>query len=451
MACFRSGGREGALDRGQPGRGRVCRRRNQQQAERHGHRRARQPGQHQGSDPHSRSDQQHGDEPVHVVLAAQQHDLRRHRREDRERRQQQAPVAPLAAGERHERRRTGSGHGRGGRGERRDVVGMHDAPGQAQHGRLDQKPATEDDQPREPRVIPARRLRAPQRQRRGDVPAERDHEPDTQQPEEGEREDPAALVAQSDSEQPQRSPRASERDRVPFPAVRQERGGAMRGGRAWRLRHAHGARVSGRGWAVPVGAGRRCGAHERTRPGGNLAGAARLPADPAEAVVFERQPQLGVVGRAAHERPRRGGREFDEGDPRERHDEHQHACAEQLHPPPGYRAGSAHRVGERDPRDDQIGREGLRVECQAHQHAAPQKRAPTTRFGRSQARAAGEDQQQDQKRVDAVVARDGDERRGDRQRESAGERSERAEPGATSRGRAARPRARRRSPRAAAG
>ena len=77
-----------------------------------------------------------------------------------------------------------------------------------------------------------------------------------------------------------------------------------------------------------------------------LSGAAGLAFDAPEAVVFEGQPELGVVGRAADVRALGGGREFDERDPGERHDQHREAGGEQLRDAP--RASSrARRRGSR--------------------------------------------------------------------------------------------------------
>ena len=52
--------------------------------------------------------------------------------------------------------------------------------------------------------------------------------------------------------------------------------------------------------------------HVGAGPAVGLSRASRLAFDAAEAVVFERQPELGVVGRAADVGPLRGGRGFDE-------------------------------------------------------------------------------------------------------------------------------------------
>ena len=93
------------------------------------------------------------------------------------------------------------------------------------------------------------------------------------------------------------------------------RGGSLLG------RGARGGGIDGAllgGWNV--GAGKH----------GHLARAAGLAFDAAEAVVGERQAELGVVRRAAHIGALGGGREFDEGDPGKGDDEHRQARDRQL-------------------------------------------------------------------------------------------------------------------------
>ena len=106
----------------------------------------------------------------------------------------------------------------------------------------------------------------------------------------GEREghEPRALVAEAAAEQPERPGRAAEGDRVARAAVGQQFGLFRRFGRGVRLRRF--ARLFSH---------RRDLARDAAGADRYLAGPAGLPADAAEAVVAERQSELGVVGGAA--------------------------------------------------------------------------------------------------------------------------------------------------------
>ncbi len=191
------------------------------------------------------------------------------------------------------------------------------------------------------------------------------------------------------------------------------------------------ARAAGR-----AGSGsRRCagclrwcdGVGQRAAAAGDPSRAAGLAFDASHAVVFEREPELGVVCRAADVGPLGGRRRFDEGDPRERHGEHQHARGQQPADAPQRAAGRAEHVGESHPGHEQIGSERLDVEGQPDEHRAPQQRRPAPARARSDRGVGGERHQQDQQRVDAVGARDRDEGREHRQRQRAGEPGDGAE------------------------
>ena len=195
--CVVTGRGEGPLDRSAPRRRRVGGRSDQQQAERERgrpHRRAAQPQ--QRADRDCASDQQRGNEPVHVVLAVQQHDLRCDRADRGQRRQQPAPVAMAALREARERDGARARHRRRAGTERGDVIGMDDALGEAQQSRLDQEPAAEHDQGRERRV-------APRRPGCGRAALGDDPKSQSQQAEQGEWQQPAALVSETSAEQAQ--------------------------------------------------------------------------------------------------------------------------------------------------------------------------------------------------------------------------------------------------------
>ena len=89
------------------------------------------------------------------MLAVQQHDLHRDGARDRARRQRQArdPARSTFARELDEGHNPCSRHRSGTGRQRRNVVGMHDPFGQAQHHGLDQEPASQHDRGRQPTVV----------------------------------------------------------------------------------------------------------------------------------------------------------------------------------------------------------------------------------------------------------------------------------------------------------
>ena len=79
----------------------------------------------------------------------------------------------------------------------------------------------------------------------------------------------------------------------------------------------------------------------------DLPRSAGLPADAAEAVVVERQPELGVVRSSCRRTGAGGGRQFDDGDPGDGDGEHASARGEQLQHAPAQRSGRADEAAER--------------------------------------------------------------------------------------------------------
>ena len=139
------------------------------------------------------------------MLAVQQQDLRCDRAEHGQRREQPAPVAKAAPRESRERDGARARHRRRAWTERGDVIGMDDALGEAQHSRLDQEPPAEHDQGRERRV-------APRRPGCGRAAVGDDPKSQSQQAEQGEWQQPAALISEALAEQAQRAGGTAEGD-----------------------------------------------------------------------------------------------------------------------------------------------------------------------------------------------------------------------------------------------
>ena len=265
---------------------------------------------------------------------------------------------------------------------------MDDPLGQAQHGGLDEQPAAEHDQQGQARVTAVGQAAS-----RSDIAAllvlaglsavaphgaaafgHQHEQRQAEQPDERERQQPGALVAEAALEQPQWPDAFAEGDRVAFAAVGEEHGR-----RARRLDCAHGAGLGGPAVAGSNALGDAAGADR------DLSGPARLPADAAEAVVAERQTELGVVGRAADVGSLGGRRQFDGEHPCGGDGDQDGAGGEQLSQAATQRPGRAEQEGERDRRHDQVRGERLRVEGQADERAAAQQRSAS---GRVRTRAA---------------------------------------------------------------
>ena len=398
---------------------------------------------------------QHGDEPLQVVLAVHQHDLRGDRAADARAPRARCPSARArrAARELDERDRAGAGHRAGAGRERGDVVGVHDALGEAQHHRLDQEPAAEHEQRRQ-RAGRAGRAAARgrplglallERRARSSSTSSAQRE----QPEQRERQHPAGLVAEAAAEQPQRAGRAAERDRVRF-AARARGTAGVRRGRA-------GARAPGGSSAVPIGAAStlagdsrhasrraRTGDAARGRRPGLRRGRSRCIRTSARARCCSSSCRRTGAGRRASVRRRRSTRTTTTSITR--------PASEQLHDAARERAGRAQEVGERDRRDDQVGGERLRVEREPDEHA--RSRSSLRQRPVSQARSAAP-QASTISRISSgstplsreTATNDGNTASVERARERGGG----AEPAREHQVQQRRPRARRRSPRAAAG
>ncbi len=193
--------------------------------------------------PTRRSRPEHRDEPQHVVLAVHQHDLRGHRRGDRARREREPQdPAPSARGELDERDRARARHRprARARARRRSRGGRCPWRGSARRPRRANQPPSTSVSPARPpigdRPIADRPAMAPWAvlgrglglRRRSGSPAIGEREQrQAEQPEEGERQHPAGLVAEAHAEQPQRTRGAAEGDRVlcPCPWTRSLRRG----------------------------------------------------------------------------------------------------------------------------------------------------------------------------------------------------------------------------------
>ena len=211
-------------------------------------------------------------------------------------------------------------------------------------------------------------------------------------------------------EEAQRSDRAAEGGGVGVVAVGQDRVGDD-----FRRGFAFGGEVR----AHPGGEGR-----DGAEADEDLTGPPDLPFDATEAVVAEGEVELGVVRGAPHVGALGGGGLFNEGGPREGDRGEHHPGGEQLEPPAQQRPRRAEQVAERDPGDDEVGGEGLGVEREPHQRSGGEQGQPATAPDGAQRAAAGEDHEQDQEGVHAVVAGDRDVGGEDRERERAGERGE---------------------------
>ncbi len=304
------------------------------------------------------------------MLAVHQHDLRRARcsRARTPPARDPTAAAPPCAGERDERDTPAPAIAAVAGRERGDVVGVDDPLGQAQHGRLHHEPAAEHEHDRQPRVDGGPSLALEQVE-----PATSSAAPSSPNRANG-----SSQPAWSPRPTPNRrsGPGAAEGDRVPFAALGALGRGGGRGlerGSGW----PHGRRGAGvRGAGGGVDAALARGGDVRAWLDDRAVGAAGLAFDAPEAVVFERQPELGVVGRAAHVGALGGGCGFHEGDPRERHGDHHQAGRQQLGEATRRRPRRADEVGERDPGDDEIGGERLGVEGEPDGDAAADQRAP---------------------------------------------------------------------------
>ena len=192
-----------------------------------------------------------------------------------------------------------------------------------------------------------------------------------EQPEQRERQHPRALVAEADAEQPQRARRAAEGDRIAFAPVRQELGPGG-GWRAGALRCA----CARRGGCARAPRRRRSLARTaRTRPADrNLSRGRRPGLRRVRSRCSRRSARARCCCRAADVRALGGGRQFDDGDPRERHGEHHEPRRAAAAPPARSVPGAQTQVAERDPGNDQVGGERLGVERQPDEHRAAQQR-----------------------------------------------------------------------------
>ena len=384
--------REGALDRHLPDGRRVDGGEDERGDESAGdreRREARAPDRH-GDRRGCREHEDRPQPPQVAVLAVREHGHHHRGQRQRRRREEHVPAPPPhEPGERHGAR---PHHRRHARTERGHVIGVHDPGRHAQHDRLDDQPAAHHQRQRDARVAA---VAAPQ------------HQHDRQQPDDRKRQEPRALVAERGVEEPQRAGRARRGDRAGHPV------------RDWRARHRHERRsldqpVANRHLVVRV--------HD-------LAGRVLLAEHAPEAVVAEAQGELGVVGCAPHVGALRSRRRVDHHEPHQRehrqHDggggEHADAAAQ--------RPRRAHDPGHGEAGKHEEGRQRLGVERQRHERGAVQERTPATALGGAQAGEARERQQQDQERIEVVVAARGDERREHGERRGGGD----AGPGAEAR------------------
>ncbi len=209
-------------------------------------------------------------------------------------------LAPCRSREARHRGEPAADHRRDAGAERGDVVGVHDPPGHAQEAGLAQQEAAEHDQAGESRVA-ARRA----------CERDRDHA------DEREHEHPCVLVAEAAAEQAQRPGEVPNATGL-LVIVAATLGATSGAGVGRRTAEALAVRL--RQLLV-------FGLHFQV---GDRPGTAFLAADPSEAVVAERQPELGVVGRAADERALRSGREIDGDHPCQRQHAAHDACEQQV-------------------------------------------------------------------------------------------------------------------------
>ena len=318
----RPGARAHARDRLELGRPGERRRGQEQRSEGHGSAGGAAPGAVRGGRQeqpgHRRQDDDGAGEPGEVPVVEHQRDLQPHREPDRHQpgREQRA----AAGGRGGEAPQPDPGQRRRRRGDGRHVVGVHDPAGDAEHHGAQDEPATEPEQEGELQAV------APSPgddQRRAAA-------------EQGQRQEPAALVAHRAREQPERAGRAAGQD-------------------------AEAAR-------------RR---------------AALLAGQPAEAVVLEQQPEGAVVRRARDPGPVGRGRQRDGGDPEAAADQQHAAGGGQVAELPPQAARREPDVRRGQPRHDQQRERHLGLEGQPDERGAAEQPAQAPRLDGPDPRRTG--------------------------------------------------------------